>query len=142
MIKKLTLLFLLYQNLQKIWIEHYGYSFLTKEAQIQGLKNGALIDFRLTPCPNNDQFWFKRKQIKFPSYLKNLSDYKSNPRKAYRNIWSSVRYCFRHLVSSLDDSESRPNGFSTITLVHPVAEEALVLAHFTTSTNMFGGMDK
>lgn len=58
------------------------------------------------------------------------------------NIWSSVRYCFKLLVSSLDDSESRPNGFSTITLVQPFFEEALRLAHLTTSTNMFGGIDK
>lgn len=60
----------------------------------------------------------------------------------YRKIWSSLRYCFRHLVSSLDDSKSRPNGFSTITLVQPFTEEALLLAHLATSTNMFGGIDK
>jgi len=57
-------------------------------------------------------------------------------------ICSSVRYCFRHLVNSPDDSESRPNGFSTMTLVQPFSEEALRLAHLTTSTNMFGGIDK
>lgn len=58
------------------------------------------------------------------------------------NIWSSARYCFKDLVSSPDDSESRPKGFSTMTLVQPLFEEAFRLAHFTTSTNMFGGTDR
>jgi len=60
----------------------------------------------------------------------------------YLNIWSSVKYCFRHRVSSADDSESRPNGFSTMTLVHPVGEEAERLAHLTTSMNIFGGIER
>lgn len=57
-------------------------------------------------------------------------------------IWSSVKYCFRERVSSAEDCESRPNGFSTITLVHPVGEDAERLAHRTTSTNMFGGIER
>jgi hypothetical protein len=60
----------------------------------------------------------------------------------YLNIWSSVRYSFKYLVSSPDDFESRPKGFSTMTLVHPFSEEALRLAHLATSTNTFGGIDK
>lgn len=60
----------------------------------------------------------------------------------YLKIWSSSRYCFRPLVKAADDSESRPKGFSTITLVQPLAEEADVLADFTTFINIFGGMDR
>jgi len=57
-------------------------------------------------------------------------------------IWSSTRYCFRPLVNAAEDSESRPKGFSTITLVQPFTEDADLLAHFTTSKNIFGGIDK
>ena len=41
-----------------------------------------------------------------------------------------------------EDSESRPNGFSTITLVHPLPDDADKLAHLTASTNIFGGIDR
>jgi hypothetical protein len=58
------------------------------------------------------------------------------------NICSSAKYFFRDRVSSPDDSESRPNGFSTINLVHPLEDDAVRLADLTTSTNMFGGIDK
>jgi hypothetical protein len=58
------------------------------------------------------------------------------------NICSSAKYFFRDRVSSPEDSESRPNGFSTINLVHPVEEDAVRLADLTTSTNMLGGIDK
>jgi len=48
----------------------------------------------------------------------------------------------RDFVKAAEVSESRPKGFSTITLVHPLTDEAEVLAHFTASTNIFGGIDK
>lgn len=51
-------------------------------------------------------------------------------------------YCLRALVKAAEDSESRPKGFSTMTLVHPLDAEAERLAHLTASTNMFGGIDK
>lgn len=57
-------------------------------------------------------------------------------------IWSSTRYCFRPLVNAAEDSESRPKGFSTITRVQPFTEDADLLAHFTTSKNILGGIDK
>jgi hypothetical protein len=60
----------------------------------------------------------------------------------YLNICSSAKYFFKDRVSSPEDSESRPNGFSTINLVHPLEEDAVRLADLTTSTNMFGGMDR
>lgn len=67
----------------------------------------------------------------------------SNTRSMYHlKIWSSTRYCFRPLVNAEDESESRPKGFSTITLVQPFPDDADLLAHFTTSRNIFGGIDK
>ena len=60
----------------------------------------------------------------------------------YLNICSSAKYFFKDRVSSPEDSELRPNGFSTINLVQPVEVDAVRLADLTTSTNMFGGMDR
>ena len=45
-------------------------------------------------------------------------------------------------VKAADDSESRPKGFSTMTLVQPLPDEADVLAHFTASTKISGGIDR
>lgn len=60
----------------------------------------------------------------------------------YLKIWSSTKYCLRPLVKAADDSESRPKGFSMMTLVQPLEEEADMLTHFTTSINIFGGTDR
>lgn len=58
-------------------------------------------------------------------------------------IWSSVRYCLSDFVKAAEDSESRPKGFSTMTLVQPpLPEEADKLAHFTASTNILGGIER
>ena len=46
------------------------------------------------------------------------------------------------MVKAADDSESRPKGFSTITLVQPLPDEADKLAQQTTSMNMFGGINR
>lgn len=136
----LTLLFLLCQNLQKISTVHCVCSFGTREAQKQDWRSEALTDFLQALYPSSGQSWI------ISDFLKLFFICASNFQKAREetdlNIWSSDRYCFKHLVSSLDDSESRPNGFSTMTLVHPSAEEARRLAHFTTSTNMFGGIER
>lgn len=48
----------------------------------------------------------------------------------------------RAVVRAAEDSESRPNGFSTMTLVQPFAEDADVLADFTAFMKMFGGIDR
>ena len=42
----------------------------------------------------------------------------------------------------LDDSRSRPNGFSTITLVSPVEELHSLAAFCATGTKMEGGMER
>jgi len=63
-------------------------------------------------------------------------------KKYYLKIWSSFRYCLSPLVKAAEDSESRPKGFSTMTLVHPLVEDADELAHLTASMKMFGGIDK
>lgn len=140
--KKLTPLFPLCQNLQKRSVAHCECSYVTRQAQKQDLRSEALIDSRQAPSPSNGQSWNIINMTKLlPQYLW-VWLIKRNESKIHLNIWSSARYCFKHLVSSADDSESRPNGFSTMTLVHPFSEEALRLAHLTTSTNMFGGIDK
>jgi len=47
------------------------------------------------------------------------------------------------LVKAAEDSESRPKGFSTMTLVQPpFPEDADKLAHFTASTNILGGIER
>lgn len=138
---ELTLHVLQYQNPRKIWTAHSGYNSSTKEARKQDLRNEVQRDFQPAPSPSNDQFW-KHVTINC-MYISRYYDVRIYIYiYIYRKIWSSLRYCFRHLVSSLDDSKSRPNGFSTITLVQPFTEEALLLAHLATSTNMFGGIDK
>jgi len=45
-------------------------------------------------------------------------------------------------VNAAEDSESRPKGFSTITLVQPLPEEADKLAHLTASMNILGGIER
>lgn len=45
-------------------------------------------------------------------------------------------------MSSADDSESRPNGFSTITRVHPFVEDAAQLEERAESTKMSGGIER
>ena len=48
----------------------------------------------------------------------------------------------RAFVKAAEDSESRPKGFSTMTLVQPLADEAERLAHLTAAVNIFGGIDR
>ena len=48
----------------------------------------------------------------------------------------------RDFVKAAEDSKSRPKGFSTMTLVQPLPEEAVKLAHFTASMNILGGIDR
>jgi hypothetical protein len=48
----------------------------------------------------------------------------------------------RPFVKAAEDSESRPKGFSTMTLVQPLPDEADKLAHLTASMNIFGGTDR
>lgn len=47
------------------------------------------------------------------------------------------------LVKAAEDSESRPKGFSTMTLVQPpFPEDADKLEHFTASMNILGGIER
>jgi hypothetical protein len=48
----------------------------------------------------------------------------------------------RAFVKAAEESESRPKGFSTMTLVQPIPDEADELVHFTASINIFGGIDR
>ena len=63
-------------------------------------------------------------------------------KEKHLKIWSSSKYCLRAFVKAAEDSESRPKGFSTMTLVQPFAADAERLAHFTASIKIFGGSDK
>jgi hypothetical protein len=48
----------------------------------------------------------------------------------------------RAFVKAAEESESQPKGFSTMTLVQPILDEADELVHFTASINIFGGIDR
>jgi hypothetical protein len=59
-----------------------------------------------------------------------------------RYVASSDRCCFSSAFSARYESESRPNGFSTMTRVQPVADDAAADAAAAAAVNTEGGMDR
>lgn len=141
--KKNTLHVLQCQNLQRISTAHFWYTALTTVAQKWDWRTGEQIGFPQAPFPGSGQSC--RNNNPSNQIMVRIIFHHKNQQwleKIHRNIWSSFRYCFRDFVIAAEDSESRPKGFSTMTLVQPLPDDAEELAHLTASMNILGGMDR